>query len=230
MGEPAGVGEAEISLLLNRHPCSHDLLHDDLPVKIEKTQPTPLVEVIVNSLYDANEELEPLMDTSTTFDEADEGIKNPIIKALAAKMIPKLDDQNKIQSELNNASLKRSHTTLNIFDQTATNVLKLFSAKNWTETFFNRIFRKKFLTLPIADVDVRSYIGEENYLHHQFQQQHSIGLPAIDMHKLAHVDIDKFENLLMTSRHSIYHHHLQHLPGIKSINGLCRRITQSLTL
>lgn len=229
MGEPAGVGEAEISLLLNRHPCSHDLLHDDLPVKIETTQPTPLVEVIVNSLYDANEELPP-MDTSATFDEADEGIKNPIIKALAAKMIPKLDDQNKIQSELNNASLKRSHTTLNIFDQTATNVLKLFSAKNWTETFFNRIFRKKFLTLPIADVDVRSYIGEENYLHHQFQQQHSIGLPAIDMHKLAHVDIDKFENLLMTSRHSIYHHHLQHLPGIKSINGLCRRITQSLTL
>lgn len=42
-------------------------------------------------------------------------------------------------------SLKRSDSALNIFDQTT--ILKLFSAKNWTETFFNRIFRKKFLVI-----------------------------------------------------------------------------------
>lgn len=41
--------------------------------------------------------------------------------------------------------LKRSESALNIFDQTT--ILKLFSAKNWTETFFNRIFRKKFLVI-----------------------------------------------------------------------------------
>lgn len=34
---------------------------------------------------------------------------------------------------------------LNVFDQTT--ILKLFSAKNWTETFFNRVFRKKFLVV-----------------------------------------------------------------------------------
>ncbi len=42
-----------------------------------------------------------------------------------------------------NGITKRSHTSLNIFDQTAANVLKMFNAKNWTDTFFNRIFRKK---------------------------------------------------------------------------------------
>ena len=73
MGEPAGVGEAEILLLLNRHPCSHDLLHDDLPVSKETTPPATLVEVIVNSLIDVNEEL-PTMDTSASFDVDDEGI------------------------------------------------------------------------------------------------------------------------------------------------------------
>lgn len=41
--------------------------------------------------------------------------------------------------------MKRSDSALNIFDQTT--ILKLFSAKNWTETFFNRIFRKKFLVI-----------------------------------------------------------------------------------
>lgn len=41
--------------------------------------------------------------------------------------------------------LKRSESALNIFDQTT--ILKLFSASNWTETFFNRIFRKKFLVI-----------------------------------------------------------------------------------
>lgn len=48
--------------------------------------------------------------------------------------------------------LKRSESALNIFDQTT--ILKLFSAKNWTETFFNRIFRKQFLVIS----------GDENML------------------------------------------------------------------
>lgn len=39
--------------------------------------------------------------------------------------------------------LTRSDSALNIFDQSM--ILKLFTTKNWTETFFNRIFRKKFL-------------------------------------------------------------------------------------
>lgn len=46
-------------------------------------------------------------------------------------------------------NLKRSDSALNIFDQTT--ILKLFSATNWTETFFNRIFRKKFLVISPGD-------------------------------------------------------------------------------
>lgn len=42
-----------------------------------------------------------------------------------------------------NGIIKRSNTSLNIFDQTASHVLKMFSAKNWTDTFFNRIFQKR---------------------------------------------------------------------------------------
>lgn len=46
-------------------------------------------------------------------------------------------------------SFKRSDSALNIFDQTT--ILKLFSAKNWQETFFNRLFRKKFLIISPGD-------------------------------------------------------------------------------
>lgn len=73
--------------------------------------------------------------------------------------LPNIIESNKKKKEMNvnlNAITKRSSTSLNlnIFDQTAANVLKMFNAKNWTDTFFNRIFRKKHsLQEPNLDND-----------------------------------------------------------------------------
>lgn len=76
--------------------------------------------------------------------------------------------------------LKRSDSALNIFDQTT--ILKLFSTRNWTETFFNRIFRKKFLVLSPGDDALVAYkngfLLEEQMMH--FSQNYPRDfLPAI---------------------------------------------------
>lgn len=77
-------------------------------------------------------------------------------------------------------NLKRSDSALNIFDQTT--ILKLFSAKNWTETFFNRIFRKKFTVIsPGEDVLLAFKNGfdvEQRMMHISQSFPHAF-LPAI---------------------------------------------------
>lgn len=71
---------------------------------------------------------------------------------------------------------------LNVFDQTT--ILKLFSAKNWTETFFNRVFRKKFLILSPDDCNNRLDFLKDGRL--SIDMTHKIPaydfLPAIDSH------------------------------------------------
>jgi hypothetical protein len=76
---------------------------------------------------------------------------------------------------------------LNIFDQTT--ILKLFSAKNWTETFFNRVFRKKFLVLSPDDCNNRlEFLKDgrlsidEQFLHMTHKIPAYDFLPAIDTH------------------------------------------------
>lgn len=78
-----------------------------------------------------------------------------------------------------------SHLHLNIFDQTT--ILKLFSAKNWTETFFNRVFRKKFLVVSPDDCNNRlDFLKDgrlsidEQFLHMTHKIPAYDFLPAID--------------------------------------------------
>lgn len=76
--------------------------------------------------------------------------------------------------------LKRSDSALNIFDQTT--ILKLFSTRNWTETFFNRIFRKKFLVLSPGDdalVAFKNGFSLEEQMMHFSQNYPRDFLPAI---------------------------------------------------
>lgn len=77
-------------------------------------------------------------------------------------------------------NLKRSDSALNIFDQTT--ILKLFSAKNWTETFFNRIFRKKFTVISPGEDALLAFKNgfdvEQRMMHISQSFPHAF-LPAI---------------------------------------------------
>lgn len=78
--------------------------------------------------------------------QPDEGTEHNLTKDIFPQIAPEREkDEAEDSSENTIKYLKRSDSALNIFDQTT--ILKLFSAKNWTETFFNRIFRKKFLVI-----------------------------------------------------------------------------------
>lgn len=91
-----------------------------------------------------------------------EGNKEDAIKSLT---LPKIENENppeNVTKKDSNSIIKRSHTSLNIFDQTASHVLKMFSAKNWADTFFNRIFQKRnSLQEQIINVkDIRQNLSE----------------------------------------------------------------------
>jgi hypothetical protein len=73
----------------------------------------------------------------------EEGTKERVTKDI----FPQIN--NELSEQKTSIIMKRSDSALNIFDQSS--ILKLFSAKNWTETFFNRIFRKKFLVISGDD-------------------------------------------------------------------------------
>lgn len=107
--------------------------------------------------------------------QQDEGIKTK--KTL--DKFPQIDPEKQVHDEPV-VTLKRSDSALNIFDQTT--ILKLFSAKNWTETFFNRIFRKKFLVIsPGAEAlaAFRTGLGLEQQMMHISQNYPRDFLPAI---------------------------------------------------
>lgn len=85
-------------------------------------------------------EVEENREEQTNTQQTEEGTKLPQTSDIPPKINPEIETFNDSFIDL-----KRSESALNIFDQTT--ILKLFSAKNWTETFFNRIFRKKFLVI-----------------------------------------------------------------------------------
>lgn len=108
----------------------------------------------------------------------DEGTDPKVVKDIFPQILqePEIDDPNENPVKY----LKRSDSALNIFDQTT--ILKLFSAKNWTETFFNRIFRKKFLVIsPGAEAlsAFKNGLDLEQQMMHLSQNYPRDFLPAI---------------------------------------------------
>lgn len=91
-----------------------------------------------------DEEIEKL---PVTTDEGTQNVDEVI------EILPQLEITTEIPSKPSLPDVKDTRHTnvyspslrLNVFDQTT--IVKLFSAKNWTETFFNRVFRKKFLVV-----------------------------------------------------------------------------------
>lgn len=107
------------------------------------------------------------------------------IKSVTLPQIDKTANGKVKYKESNaNSLVARSHTSLNIFDQTTSSVLNLFSSRNWTETFLNRIFRKKILTMP-------THVRNPSSLP---ELQQATALIRSNM------DIDKIDSYLMTSR------------------------------
>lgn len=124
--------------------------------------------------------------------------------------LPKIENNNNTQqtetvkkprSDISTST--RLCTSLNIFDQTASNVLKMFSAKNWTDTFFNRIFQK------------RNSLQERISNVHEIQKRISSGkkteLPHLSTTPVAIKIIEKIDNLIQNSN-------LRSLPAIESEN------------
>lgn len=113
--------------------------------------------------------------------QLDEGTKSNVSKDIFPQ-IHHEPEKDLIDDSAHNyaINLKRSDSALNIFDQTT--ILKLFSAKNWTETFFNRIFRKKFLVIsPGAEAlgAFKSGFDLEQQMLHFSQNYPRDFLPAI---------------------------------------------------
>lgn len=113
-------------------------------------------------------------------EQPDEGTKASVAKDTLPQILP----AKEVQEDRAVVSLKRSDSALNIFDQTT--ILKLFSATNWTETFFNRIFRKKFLVISHGDEKViklkNGFAFEQPMMHvsHKFPEHRTRDLlPAI---------------------------------------------------
>jgi hypothetical protein len=120
-------------------------------------------------------------EANTEIKPDDEGTK----ATLSKEIFPQINN-NSCKDVINEdamINLKRSDSALNIFDQTT--ILKLISATNWTETFFNRIFRKKFLVIAPGDETFveafKNGFALEQQLKHisQFRTRDSLPLPAL---------------------------------------------------
>lgn len=159
IGQPINEEYVDDSMLFHDDQNQHDLDYDD--VSSEKNEPESLTETQPELELDDVKEPPP-----------DEGIQLTVMKETFPQILPKKEVS---ESALN---LKRSESALNIFDQAT--ILKLFTAKNWTETFFNRIFRKKFL-LPDADslAAFKHGFDFEEHMMHFSQKYPRDFLPAI---------------------------------------------------
>lgn len=141
IGQPINEESAEESLVFN-YEQQHDLDFAE-EVSSEKNEPESLTQVPAE-IIDLEENSEPQQPDEGTDDKVSPDIFPQILPVPASK-----ESEDLVENPIK--YLKRSDSALNIFDQTT--ILKLFSAKNWTETFFNRIFRKKFLVIsPGVDV------------------------------------------------------------------------------
>lgn len=109
--------------------------------------------------------------------EPEEGTKVNISKDTFPQIVP----TKEAQEENLIVNLKRSDSALNIFDQTT--ILKLLSATNWTETFFNRVFRKKFLVISPDNetlIKLKNGFAFEQHISHKYLDLRTRdSLPAI---------------------------------------------------
>lgn len=158
IGQPINEEFGDDSMLFHDDQTQHDLDFDD--VSSEKNEPESLIET------QPEVELEDVKDVKEP--SPDEGREPIVAKEIFPQILPK-----KEVSESGALNLKRCDSALNIFDQAT--IFKLFSAKNWTETFFNRIFRKKFIS---PDAFKNGFDLEQQMMH--FSQKYPREfLPAI---------------------------------------------------
>lgn len=167
IGQPIGDEGPENSLFLNEdcqeqqeNDYEEEIMNEQ---NLKKDVEPEVVEQTVLDVEDVKEE------------QQDEGIKTKV----TLEKFPQINPEKQVHDDPV-VTLKRSDSALNIFDQTT--ILKLFSAKNWTETFFNRIFRKKFLVIsPGAEAlaSFRSGLGLEQQMMHISQNYPRDFLPAI---------------------------------------------------
>lgn len=112
--------------------------------------------------------------------QQEEGTDCYIEKESLPKIVPTESEVCEAEPTVN---LTRSDSALNIFDQTT--ILKLFSATNWTETFFNRVFRKKFTVISTAFdrneslLAFKNGLSNEQLIEHISKTHSRLILPAI---------------------------------------------------
>lgn len=158
IGQPINEEFGDDSMLFHDDQAQHDLDFDD--VSSEKNE----------SFVETQPEVELTDVKEPTNDEGREPI---VVNEIFPQILPQ-----KEANENGALNLKRSDSALNIFDQAT--ILKLFSAKNWTETFFNRIFRKKFISPDAESLAAfkHAFNLEEQMMH--FSQKYPRDfLPAI---------------------------------------------------
>lgn len=127
IGNPISDDIGESSMMSSDQFKNDDCGGENLHLIINDPEPVQKVE------KEVIEEVKPLKDHQN--EEGTTKVKKDIFPQIV----------NDVCEQKPSIIMKRSDSALNIFDQTT--ILKLFSAKNWTETFFNRIFRKKFLVI-----------------------------------------------------------------------------------
>ena len=170
IGQPINEDSAEESLVFN-YQQQHDLDYVDDVCSEKNSNELESLTQIPSEIIELEGVKEPQLDEGTE--------RN--IKEIFPQILPQIEqDIAEDPTENPVKYLKRSDSALNIFDQTT--ILKLFSAKNWTETFFNRIFRKKFLVIsPGAEAlsGLNNGFDLEQQLMHFSQNYPRDFLPAI---------------------------------------------------
>lgn len=165
IGQPIAEEGPENSLFLNED-CQEQQENDYEEENLIEKNLKKEEDVIEQTIIDEEEVKEQ---------QTDEGIKTKV----TIEKFPQIDPDKQVHDDPV-VTLKRSDSALNIFDQTT--ILKLFSAKNWTETFFNRIFRKKFLVISPGSEALAAFrtgLGLEQQMMHISQNFPRDFLPAI---------------------------------------------------
>jgi len=173
IGMPVPEECADDSFLLNDDACQLDDFNDDCCSDKHFLNESDFV--IPTEIVEPEEEKEQQPMSQEEGISTSEPVETTFPQILP-ESVPTIDDPI-----VNSIHLKRSDSALNIFDQTT--ILKLFSARNWTETFFNRIFRKKFLVLSPGDDALVAFKNgfdiEQQLMHISHKYPRDFSLPAI---------------------------------------------------
>lgn len=167
IGNPI-IDDGDNSMLSNDDHLRHDLDCgiENISIMINDPEPPPPRQTVTT---------EPVEEPKVLKDHQNE--EGTTKERVTKDIFPQIKNESSIV-------MKRSDSALNIFDQTT--ILKLFSAKNWTETFFNRIFRKKFLVISPGDESLLSTLKhdgpfalEQQLMHLSQKYPRDFLLPAI---------------------------------------------------